>query len=88
MMQDKKNTNAKLDEAFSKQIDEIDKRLDRGGMISLMIIVIAFLIIGYWMIEILSLNDDQTTLSDDATMELVERVEMLESRVAELEAAE
>lgn len=88
MMQDNKNTNAKLDEAFSKQIDEIDKRLDRGGMISLMIIVIAFLIIGYWMIEILSLNDDQTTLSDDATMELVERVEMLESRVAELEAAE
>lgn len=87
-MQDNKNTNAKLDEAFSKQIDEIDKRLDRGGMISLMIIVIAFLIIGYWMIEILSLNDDQTTLSDDATMELVERVEMLESRVAELEAAE
>ena len=87
-MQDNKNTNAKLDQAFSKQIDEIDKRLDRGGMISLMIIVIAFLIIGYWMIEILSLNDDQTTLSDDATMELVERVEMLESRVAELEAAE
>lgn len=87
-MQDNKNTNAKLDQAFSKQIDEIDKRLDRGGMISLMIIVICFLIIGYWMIEILSLNDDQTTLSDDATMELVERVEMLESRVAELEAAE
>ena len=87
-MQDNKNTNAKLDQAFSKQIDEIDKRLDRGGMISLMIIVIGFLIIGYWMIEILSLNDDQTTLSDDATMELVERVEMLESRVAELEAAE
>ena len=88
MMQDNKNTNAKLDEAFSKQIDEIDKRLDRGGMISLMIIVIGFLIIGYWMIEILSLNDEQTTFNDDATMELVERVEMLESRVAELEAAE
>ncbi|MHA3225638.1 hypothetical protein ACV7JQ_06805 [Globicatella sulfidifaciens] len=87
-MQDNKNTNAKLDQAFSKQIDEIDKRLDRGGMISLMIIVIAFLIIGYWMIEILSLNEDRTTLSDDATMELVERVEILESRVAELEAAE
>lgn len=87
-MQDNKNTNAKLDQAFSKQIDEIDKRLDRGGMISLMIIVIAFLIIGYWMIEILSLNDEQTTFNDDATMELVERVEMLESRVAELEAAE
>ncbi|HJF17108.1 MAG TPA: hypothetical protein K8V19_05635 [Globicatella sulfidifaciens] len=88
MMQDNKNTNAKLDQAFSKQIDEIDKRLDRGGMISLMIIVIGFLIIGYWMIEILSLNDEQTTFNDDATMELVERVEMLESRVAELEAAE
>ena len=88
MMQDNKNTNAKLDQAFSKQIDEIDKRLDRGGMISLMIIVICFLIIGYWMIEILSLNDEQTTFNDDATMELVERVEMLESRVAELEAAE
>lgn len=87
-MQDNKNTNAKLDQAFSKQIDEIDKRLDRGGMISLMIIVICFLIIGYWMIEILSLNDEQTTFNDDATMELVERVEMLESRVAELEAAE
>lgn len=87
-MQDNKNTNAKLDQAFSKQIDEIDKRLDRGGMISLMIIVIGFLIIGYWMIEILSLNDEQTTFIDDATMELVERVEMLESRVAELEAAE
>ncbi|MGY3815097.1 hypothetical protein ACWOA6_06085 [Globicatella sulfidifaciens] len=87
-MQDNKNTNAKLDQAFSKQIDEIDKRLDRGGMISLMIIVIGFLIIGYWMIEILSLNDEQTTFNDDATMELVERVEMLESRVAELEAAE
>ncbi|WPC08722.1 hypothetical protein [Globicatella sp. PHS-GS-PNBC-21-1553] len=88
MMQDNKNTNAKLDQAFSKQIDEIDKRLDRGGMISLMIIVIGFLIIGYWMIEILSLNDEQTTFNDEATMELVERVEMLESRVAELEAAE
>lgn len=88
MMQDNKNTNAKLDQAFSKQIDEIDKRLDRGGMISLMIIVIGFLIIGYWMIEILSLNDEQTTFNDDATMELVERVEILESRVAELEAAE
>ena len=87
-MQDNKNTNAKLDQAFSKQIDEIDKRLDRGGMISLMIIVIGFLIIGYWMIEILSLNDERTTFNDDATMELVERVEMLESRVAELEAAE
>lgn len=87
-MQDNKNTNAKLDQAFSKQIDEIDKRLDRGGMISLMIIVIGFLIIGYWMIEILSLNDEQTTFNDDATIELVERVEMLESRVAELEAAE
>ncbi len=87
-MQDNKNTNAKLDQAFSKQIDEIDKRLDRGGMISLMIIVIGFLIIGYWMIEILSLNDEQTTFNDDATMELVERVEILESRVAELEAAE
>lgn len=87
-MQDNKNTNAKLDQAFSKQIDEIDKRLDRGGMISLMIIVIGFLIIGYWMIEILSLNDEQTTFNDDAKMELVERVEMLESRVAELEAAE
>ncbi|MDT2767399.1 hypothetical protein P7G58_00765 [Globicatella sulfidifaciens] len=88
MMQDNKNTNAKLDQAFSKQIDEIDKRLDRGGMISLMIIVIGFLIIGYWMIEILSLNDEQTTFNDDATIELVERVEILESRVAELEAAE
>lgn len=87
-MQDNKNTNAKLDQAFSKQIDEIDKRLDRGGMISLMIIVIGFLIIGYWMIEILSLNDEQTTFNDDATIELVERVEILESRVAELEAAE
>ena len=50
--------------------------------------LIGFLIIGYWMIEILSLNDEQTTFNDDATMELVERVEMLESRVAELEAAE
>ena len=88
MMQDNKNTNAKLDQAFSKQIDEFDKRLDRGGMISLMIIVIGFLIIGYWMIEILSLNDEQTIFNDEATMELVERVEMLESRVAELEAAE
>lgn len=88
IMQDNKNTNNKLDQSISKQIDEFDKKLDRGGMISLMIIVIAFLVIGYWIIEFLSLNDDQTTLNDNATAELVERVEMLESRVAELEAAE
>lgn len=87
-MQDKKNTNVKIDQTISKQIDEIDKKLDRGGMISLIIIVIALLVIGYWVIDILSLDEDQTPLNDHATAELVERVEMLESRVAELEEAE
>lgn len=87
-MEDKKVTTTKSEQGFSKQIEEIDKRIDRGGMISLILIVVAIFVIGYWTIDFLSLTDDHSTLNSEETVELYDRIEQLESRIAKLENAE
>lgn len=83
-MSDKNNAPFKLDPIVTKQIDEMDKHIDRGGMMSLILIVIVLLTIGYWVVTSFRL-DEETILPTETASELIERIETLEERVAELE---
>lgn len=87
-MNEKKNPAELFEQEISKQIDEMDKRIDRGGMISLILIVIALFVAGYWIIEFFSISRSNASLQYETQYDLIERIDQLESRIEILEQKE
>lgn len=77
-----------IEKEISKQIDEMDKRIDRGGMLSLLLVVVAIFVLGYWVIDFFSITDEESVLTMQTQTELIERIDQLESRIKVLEAKE
>ncbi|MBR7926836.1 hypothetical protein KBI51_01425 [Aerococcaceae bacterium zg-ZUI334] len=84
-MKDKINHAEAMEKEISKQIDEIDKHLDRGGLLSLILVVVAIFVIGYWIIDFFRIRDDNPALSVQSQVELMERIDELEQRIETLE---
>ncbi|MBK0347234.1 hypothetical protein JDW15_01115 [Aerococcaceae bacterium zg-ZJ1578] len=84
-MKDKINHAEAMEKEISKQIDEIDKHLDRGGLLSLILVVVAIFVIGYWVIDFFRIRDDNPALSVQSQVELMERIDELEQRIETLE---
>ncbi|MBD3949296.1 hypothetical protein I4Q36_04150 [Tuanshanicoccus lijuaniae] len=85
-MRDKKNHAEAMEKEFSKQMDEIDKHLDRGGFLSLILVVVAIFVIGYWVIDFFRIRDHSPALSVQSQVELMERIDQLEERIETLES--
>ncbi|UUX33842.1 hypothetical protein [Fundicoccus culcitae] len=84
-MKKTKKTNTSIEQELSKQMDEIDRRFDRGGWFY-MIIVILLLFIGiYVLITYFQIPSDEREDINEAHQSLVDRVDSLESRLIELE---
>lgn len=84
MSTNKPNPTDKIEQEFTKQIDQIDKRLDRGGMIYFIPILILLFIGAFWLIDTFSLRGNEKTILEDQT-QLVQTIEDLENRVSQLE---
>ncbi|MGO4937558.1 hypothetical protein ACTQ54_08050 [Fundicoccus sp. Sow4_H7] len=83
----KKNnkTNKTIEQELSKQMDEIDRRIDRGGWFY-MIIVILLLFIGiYVLITFFQIPSDERIDITEVQQPLIDRIESLESRIEFLE---
>lgn len=73
----------KLEEEFSKQIDQIDRRLDRSGWFYLVIVLAIFFLVVYFTINLFRIPTSEYQSSDISSFE--KRIETLESRINELE---
>lgn len=73
----------KLEEELSKQIDQIDRRLDRSGWLYLVVVLAIFFLLVYLTINLFRIPTAEYDSSDISSFE--QRIESLESRVIELE---
>lgn len=75
---------SKLEEELSKQIDQIDRKLDRSGWLYLVVVLAIFFLLVYLSINLFRIPTTEYESSDLSSFE--ERIESLESRVIELES--
>lgn len=87
-MTDKKNPAEVIEQELTKQIDEMDRRIDRGGMLSFVLVILAIFIAIYLFIDFFSITDDDSILHMQTQAELIERIDQLESRIQLLEGSE
>lgn len=84
-MSEKRNHAEFIEQELTKQIDEFDRRLNRGGFLSLALVVIAIFIIGFWIISFFKGEEDNTTAHYYSQFELMEYIESLEDQIEELD---
>lgn len=83
-MTDKKPSPVNIEQEISKQIEEFDKKVDRGGMLYLLIIVVVIFSLVFFLVDFFSTNEDVPLMTESQT-ELVETLQQLESRIDQLE---
>lgn len=83
-MSNKRHSADKIEQEITKQIDQIDQRLDRGGMIYFIPLLILLFIGAFWLIDIFSLRGNNKVVIEDQT-QLIQTVEDLKTRVNQLE---
>ncbi len=88
MTEQNNNFSKQIEEEIQKQLGEVDRRIDRGGWPSLLIIIVALFaglyLITYW----LSPEDDVNVTYEDRAASYESKIEELESRIEVLEEAE
>lgn len=84
-MSEKRNHAEFIEQEITKQIDEFDKRFNRGGFLSLALVVIAIFIIGFWIISFFKDEEDKTTAYYYSQFELIEYIETLEAQIDDLD---
>ncbi|MBG9984023.1 hypothetical protein HYO62_03865 [Aerococcaceae bacterium DSM 111022] len=88
MTEQNNNFSKQIEEEIQKQLGEVDRRIDRGGWPSLLIIIVALFaglyLITYW----LSPDDEVNVTYEDRAASYESRIEELESRIEVLEEAE
>lgn len=77
--------NKKIEEEISKQMDQIDRKFDRGGWFYMMIVILLLFVGVYVLIDWFRIPADERNYNDEAHQSLVERVDELESRLDEYE---
>ena len=82
-MSNSKNTN-NLEQEIAKQIQQIDRRLDRSGWFYLVGVLVIFFLLVYLTVTIFSIPTSEEESTEQAVTE--ERIQNLESRVLELES--
>lgn len=82
-MSNSKNTN-NLEQEIAKQIQQIDRRLDRSGWFYLVGVLVIFFLLVYLTVTIFSIPTSEEKSTEQAVTE--ERIQNLESRVLELES--
>ena len=82
-MSNSKNTN-NLEQEIAKQIQQIDRRLDRSGWFYLVGVLVIFFLLVYFTVTIFSIPTSEEESTEQAVTE--ERIQNLESRVLELES--
>ncbi|MRI82031.1 hypothetical protein GIY11_08445 [Aerococcaceae bacterium DSM 109653] len=82
-MSNSKNTN-NLEQEIAKQIQQIDRRLDRSGWFYLVGVLVIFFLLVYLTVTIFSIPTGEEASTEQAVTE--ERIQNLESRVLELES--
>lgn len=82
-MSNSKNTN-NLEQEIAKQIQQIDRRLDRSGWFYLVGVLVIFFLLVYLTVTIFSIPTSEDKSTEQAVTE--ERIQNLESRVLELES--
>lgn len=85
-MTQKKNPAVIIEQEISKQIDEFDKKVDRGGFVYLLLIVLVLFLLVFWLVESFSISDRDNMIADDNEAGLYQRIEELEQSVTDLEA--
>lgn len=88
MTEQNNNFSKQIEEEIQKQLGEVDRRIDRGGWPSLLIIIVALFaglyLITYW----LSPDDEVNVTYEDRAASYESKIEELESRIEVLEEAE
>lgn len=82
-MSNSKNTN-NLEQEIAKQIQQIDRRLDRSGWFYLVGVLVIFFLLVYLTVTIFSIPTSEEKSTEQAVTE--ERIQNLESRVLKLES--
>lgn len=83
-MSNTKNTN-NLEQEISKQIQQIDRRLDRSGWFYLVGVLVVLFLLVYLTVTVFSIPTSEEQSTDQASIET--RVENLEARILELESS-
>ncbi|MGO4938455.1 hypothetical protein ACTQ45_00330 [Fundicoccus sp. Sow4_D5] len=83
-MSNSKNTN-NLEQEISKQIQQIDRRLDRSGWFYLVGVLVIFFLLVYLTVTVFRIPTSEEQSTEQASVE--SRIEDLESRIFELESS-
>lgn len=83
-MSTSKNTN-NLEQEISKQIQQIDRRLDRSGWFYLVGVLVIFFLLVYLTVTVFRIPTSEEQSTEQASIE--SRIEDLESRIFELESS-
>lgn len=90
MTEQNNNFSKQIEEEIQKQLGEVDRRIDRGGWPSLLIIILALFaglyLITYWLNP--DDNDNVNVTYEERAASYESKLEDLESRIEELEQAE
>lgn len=74
-----------LEQEISKQIQQIDRRLDRSGWFYLIGVLVIFFLLVYLTVTIFRIPTSEEQSNEQASVE--SRIENLESRIFELESS-
>ncbi|MBG9981669.1 hypothetical protein HZY86_00920 [Aerococcaceae bacterium DSM 111020] len=85
-MNNKNNNYSKqIEEEIQKQLNEVDRRVDRGGWPSLLIIIV-LLFLGLYLITTFIFPDNSASITyEDRAESLEQQIESLETRIEQLE---
>lgn len=83
-MSNSKNTN-NLEQEISKQIQQIDRRLDRSGWFYLVGVLVIFFLLVYLTVTVFRIPTSEEQSTEQASIE--SRMTELESRIIDLESS-
>ncbi|MBG9988956.1 hypothetical protein HZY88_08215 [Aerococcaceae bacterium DSM 111176] len=90
MTEQNNNFSKQIEEEIQKQLGEVDRRIDRGGWPSLLIIILALFaglyLITYWLNP--DDGDNVNVTYEERAASYESKLEELENRIEELEQAE
>lgn len=90
MTEQNNNFSKQIEEEIQKQLGEVDRRIDRGGWPSLLIIIVALFaglyLITYWLNP--DDGDNVNVTYEERAASYESKLEELENRIEELEQAE
>lgn len=82
------NYSKQIEEEIQKQLNEVDRHVDRGGWSSLLVIILVLFVALYFITQILTPDNDISFTYEDRVTTLEKTVEKLESRIEVLEQSE